>query len=279
MLRIKDRVIRLDWKSGDTSSTSYLAVSVSADGAYSVDAIHYWTGPRLFDDRMHAEITKCSWGGINDICWGLSGDPFWIRQPGMPHHLCVSKCDERHPWLEEHKVFGCEVTLIDVENMEQTLVIPGKLVGRTADDRSVVVLRGDSLDIVPLDLRTAVARGGTRQTVQAGGKARAHLRAVVEEWGKGITDTVGVYTIEVREGDWLPEWSGFALRCGRGMRVHKVISPNQVEIEYSSGALSIQPPSSAPQREGLALVTSDATTTLATRSYDGGRNIRLRIER
>ena len=153
-------------------------------------------------------------------------------------------------------------------------MIPGKLIARTPDSRFVVVLRGDSLDVVPLELRTAgeeTTKGPRRGT--RGHSAR--LRAVVEQWSsRSQTDTLGVYSVEVRDGDWLPDWSGNATRCGRGMRVRRVVSPSQVEIEYPPGALWIAPPALT---EGLALVTSGAATTLGTRSFDAGRFIRLSI--
>jgi hypothetical protein len=273
MLRLRDRIVRLDWRSGDTTGTAHQAVALSPDGDFSIDAVHAGSGPRVFDDHMHAEITACTWGDVHALGWGLSGDPFWSVSPELRHHLWINKCDERLLGMEEGKLSGCEVALVDVQEMELMGTIPGKLIGRTADERHIVLLREDSLVVVPLDVSAVPARPRveTRAT-------EARIRAVVEEWsskgGGGRSDTVGVYVLAVKSGDWLPDWSDFGLRCDRGMRVRRVTSRDQVDIDYRPGEFWTEP---RPESEGVARVTPETPAIFSTKSYDAGRVIRLSI--
>jgi hypothetical protein len=282
MLRIRDRVVRLDWRTSDTTGTAYKVVAASPDGDYSIDALHSWAGPRVFDDRVHTEITACSWAGVNALGWGLSGDPFWSPDPDLKHHLWINKCGGVLG-KSEGKLFWCELALIDVKRMVQIDSIPGRLVGRTADGRSVVLLRGDSLEVVSLESRTKSA-GAQKRLAEDASKEKVRLRAVVTSWSsnKGLlvavatsaADTVGVYVVEVQSSDWLPDWTGSSPRCGRGMRVRRVIGQSQVEIEYDPGALRTD---SQTLPAGLALVAAGSTMTLRTNSYDAGRSIRLSV--
>ena len=273
MLRSHDRVVQFDPRSGDTTSTNHMAVDVSPDGRYSLDGTHWDAGPRVFDDVVRANITKCAWGEVRDLAGGLSGDPFWSPDPNKPHHLWVNKCDSRLLGIEEGKLSGCEFTLIDVDRMEQVDAIEGKLLGRTPDGRSIVVLRGNAFSIVSLEPR--IGEQPKAKTYTARG-ASARIQAVVLEWSSwrlsrtpSKSDTVGVYTVDVRESEWLPDWSGSNPGCGRGMKVRQISNAGSVEIEYGGGWLGA----------GIALLVPGSETRLTTNSSDGGRYLHLRVIR
>jgi hypothetical protein len=274
MLRSQDRVVRVDPQSGDTTITRHMAVDVSPDGQYSVDGTHFFAGPRVFDDRMQANITTCGWGEVGNIAGGLSGDPFWSTALDQPHHLWVNRCDPRFLGLEEGELAGCDMALLDVDQMKLVDAIEGKLIGRTADGHSVVVLRGNKFNVVSLESQRKAKPVSSARERSRGRKVL--IQAVVLGWSSwrvssrqpARNDTVGVYRVEAQEGDWLPEWSRFPSACGRGMKLRKV-SDDRVEIEYS-GTWS---------GSGVAVVTPEKETRLTTNSSDGGYYLHLRLAR
>ena len=274
MLRSQDRVVKVDPLSGDPTSTRHMAVDVSPDGRYSIDGTHFFAGPRVFDDGMQVNITRCGWGEVEDIAGGLSGDPFWSLAPGQPHHLWVNRCDSRFLGLEEGKLAGCEVALIDVDEMKPVDAIEGKVIGRTADRQSVVVLRGNKFSVVSLEPPVQAQPTTNAPATRRGPKVQ--IEAVVLRWSSWAVsreparnDTVGVYRVEAQEGDWLPDWSQFPSGCGRGMRLRKVSDGGRAEIEYPE----------AWRGPGVAVVTADSETRLTTNSFDGGFNLHLRLAR
>lgn len=273
MLRSQDRVVKVDPQSGDTTITRHMAVDVSPDGQYSIDGTHFYAGPRVFDDRMQANITRCGWGEVGDIAGGLSGDPFWSTALDQPHHLWVNRCDPRFLGLEEGKLAGCDIALIDVDQMKLVDAIEGKLIGRTADGHSVVVLRGNKFNIVSLESQRKAKPVSSARERSRGRKVL--IQAVVLGWSSWVpprqparNDTVGVYRVEAQEGDWLPDWSQFHSACGRGMKLRKV-SDDRVEIEYPG----------TWQGSGVAVVTPEEETRLTTNSSDGGFYLHLRLAR
>jgi hypothetical protein len=274
MLRSHNRVVNVDPQSGDTTLTRHMAVDVSPNGQYSIDGTHFYAGPRVFDDRMQANITRCGWGEVGDIAGGLSGDPFWSTAFGQPHHLWVNRCDPRFLGLEEGRLAGCDLALIDVDQMKLVDAIEGKLVGRTVDGHSVVVLRGNKFSVVSLESQRKAKPVSSARERSRGRKVL--IQAVVLGWSSrwvssrqpAQDDTVGVYRVEAQEGDWLPDWSQFHSACGRGMRLRKV-SDDRVEIEYSGTWLG----------SGVAVVTPGKETRLTTNSRDGGFYLHLRLAR
>lgn len=273
LLRIHDRVLRYNPNSGDTTRTSHRAVLASPDGNYSIDGF-VALGIRAFDDRRNAEITRCSWGNVHELLAGLCAPPLWSSDPSRKHHLWINRCDARLLGYDEGKLIGCETFLVDVETMERTESIDGKLISPTPDGRSIVVLRGDHLEVAPLEAGTNADVTTSRPGRSTGRTAR--LSVVVSQWGRGFTRTVGVDTLEVRDGDWLPDWTGNWWACDRGMRIRSVMDRDQVEIEYNPNELLV---GSATTTPGVALLTSGATTSFRTNSADGGRTIQVRIIR
>ena len=275
MLRSHDRVLAFDPRSGDTTSTRHMAVDLSPDGRYSIDGVHYYAGTRVFDDRMQANITSCGWGEVSGLAGNLSADPFWSLAPDEPHHLWVNRCDSRFLGLEEGKLAGCDMALIDVDRMELVDAIEGKLLGRTADGRCAVVLRGSKFIVISLEPRTRRQPIANART--AARRKKAVLQAVVLQWSSwrfsrqpAKDDTVGVYRVDAEEGGWLPEWPRSGQGCGRGMKVRKVSDTGSVEIEYSSGRWN---------GSGTAVVVPESETRLTTNSSDGGYSLHLRVVR
>jgi hypothetical protein len=281
MLRTGGRVLRFDWRKGDTTATSFQAVDVSPDGAYSMDGISHQGGLHVYDERSGEKITYCSWGAARSVARDPAADPFWIDQRHADHILCVSLCDTRIPGIEGHRAYGCGIATLDLETMELIQTIPGKLVGPTADRNSVVVLRGDSLAIVPLSMSKS---DSSRAGMPRRNPSVAKIRAVVEQWSSKIwvpnapaTDTVGVYVLKVREGTWLPVWSGFAVYCNRGMRVSRVLDDGSVEIEYGPASGFVKSWDEATSGTTKKTVVTRTPSRWITATQDAGRTLYLSV--
>ena len=260
-----ERVDVLDLRTGATTVTKHVGVRVSPDGLYSL-RWRGWDLMRVRDDAHVAEIGGCIRARLGSAA-GLLTDAFWLTTLGARHVLCVSA---RPSFTSAAGQSGCSTILIDARTMDVVDSIPGKCVAPVGDGRAIVVLRGDTLAVVPLRVC---------ERAQDDASPRARVLWQRRGWGgpgggpRGVLEEPGEdRTFEGRTGDWLP--GAYTGGCDRFFRVLNV-EPEQVRVEFPAGQL-IAPGGS---REVGEIVITSVPVKLTTHTVCGGENLFLSIVR
>jgi len=104
----------------------------------------------------------------------------------------------------------------------------------------------------------------------------------MESWGmrssieRRTRDTVGVWTDEVAEGEWVPDHYRRTGACERLLRVARVIDRDHIVLEIPNGTYTVEAPG-LPATQGGPTPVSRVPTSLRTNSVCGGYTYRFTI--
>jgi hypothetical protein len=259
-LMFDDRVRALDLARGRLSATRHFGPDASPDRRFSMR--HYTpdgSGTELFDDRDSLNLMHCTLYKHNAAPLGGYA-PFWVS--GTAHLLCTTIGDGGTVPLQQA---GFETGVFDPLTLEMVARFPGKPIVPTADGRAVVVVRGDTLAVESID-HVREPRSGT---------LAVRVRTELLSWGRRI-DTVGVWTDQVAQGEWVPDHYQRTGACERLLRVARVIDRDHIELEVPEGAYTVDAPGVVATQGGLTPV-SRIPTRLRTNSTCGGYIYRFSI--
>jgi hypothetical protein len=225
----------------------------------------------LHEERTGDEVQPCLQRQLPGGYTAITG-PYWVRLPGADHLLVVSALDNVYckPGQE-----GCFTRVYDVRTLEVVQSFPGKVVGPTIDQRAMVVVRGDTLAVVPLGPFERVHRY-PRHTMRVrieSGSIGMRVRAMGPR-----PDFTASRVLEVGEGDWLPEEARIQGGCGKYYRVTEVYGTDSLRVEFPPEALLIQG-RDGRYREGGSAVITRTPTRLMTRTQCGASITRLTVVR
>jgi hypothetical protein len=259
-LLFEDRVRALDLARGRLTATRHFGPDVSPDGRFSMR--HYTpggSGTELFDDRDSLNLMHCTLYKHNAAPLGGYA-PFWVS--GTAHLLCTTIGEGPSVPLRQA---GLETGVFDPLTLEMVARFPGKPIVPTADGRAVVVVRGDTLAVESI----AHVREPQRRSPPV--RVRTELQA-----SDTRIRTVGVWTDEVAEGEWVPDHYQRTGACERLLRVARVIDQDHIVLEVPEGDYTVDSPGVATTQGGLTPVSRTATR-LRTNTTCGGYIYRFSI--
>ena len=267
-----DGVDAFDLESRRVSRTIHGGPDISPDRRFSVShGLWFARRMQVYQDRDGLLLTHCALYRHNadEVA---AFDPFWVRAPGARHLLCLGAGDS---WNAPVGQAGFRTGLFDPRTLEIARWFPGKPVVPTADQRGVVVLRGDTLAVESLD--------PTGETVATGSTVR--VRVEVAAWGGagGVSAIAGgkppvakSWTHEVAEGEWLSDHTGMHGACDQFFQVARIFDRDSIEVVFAPGRYTVYAPGAAPT-EATTAVISRHTTVFRTNSDCGGYDARLTI--
>src|SRR5262245_46999309 len=259
LLLNSDRVEALDLVRDRLSQTNHHGPDLSPDRRFSMR--HYTpvaSGTELYDDRDSLNLSHCTLSRFNAAPLGGYA-PFWVR--GSSHLLCASIGDGVTAPVRQT---GLEAGVFDPVTLAMVARFPGKPVVPTADGSAVVVVRADTLAVESI----ADAREAPRRS------PLVRVRTELQTWGSDLR-TVGVWTDEVAEGEWVPDHGRYnGGGCGRFLRVARVIDRDHIEVEVPERSYVVEAPG-APTTEGGITPVSRTPIRMTTKSVCGGATYHL----
>jgi hypothetical protein len=274
-LEYEDRVDALDVEGSKSWRTTYIGCEVSPDGQYSFLS----QGPlgllRVQENQGGLELGRCVLSRLGPDREPFLFGPFWIRSAARGHLLCFSmRPSNQSPPSQA----SSRTVVIDTRTMEVVNEWPGKLVRPSSDHRSLVLLRGDTLDLVECPTwRSEPPRqliGWIHMQVYGWGM---HERA-----GSPTSNLVSDSTYAVAVGDWVSSSRAHLGECGRIIRVLRAPDAAHVDVEIATSMIGPLQPGAGPAPTPWEMLSSGARVTLGwapvtlrTPSVDGGYDVVL----
>lgn len=253
----------------DLVPTRHGGVSVSPDSRYSVRRDRAKPcGYTITHDRSGIDLTECTLNELGKVSApNMEVSPFWLRNPGVRHVLCVSRGGTWARTDSVPPIWATRTGNVDVATTKLTYATPGIAVGAAADGGGAWVYDGYTLGFIPASAewrstwRTQkayfdvervgfpppntdkLARSKSPPKLSLSKSpprvdrsttdwhASLRLRVALISSSRGIAWRPEVREMNVEEGDFLPSWRNPNSGCRRLVRVVQVFRDSTLDLQ------------------------------------------------